>query len=60
MERLAHLPEKPDVLARRARPLLIGLGCFAIGGVLLSQGLNAGSPARDLLRTLLTNVRDPY
>ncbi|HEX6243851.1 MAG TPA: VTT domain-containing protein [Polyangiales bacterium] len=57
---MAHLPEKPDVLARRARPLLIGLGCFAIGGVLLSQGLDAGSPARDLLRGLLEQVRDPY
>lgn len=48
------------MLARRARPLLIGLGCFAVGGVLLSQGLDAGSPARDLLRGLLEDVRDPY
>lgn len=47
------------MLARRARPLLIGLACFALGGLLLSQGLDAGSPVRDLLRALLADVRDP-
>jgi uncharacterized membrane protein YdjX (TVP38/TMEM64 family) len=46
-------------MARHARPLLIALVCFAVGAVLLSQGLDASSPARDLLRTLLVEVRDP-
>ena len=59
MDALTHLPEKPAVMARRARPLLIALACFAMGAALLSQGLDAGSPTRDLLRTLLDDVRDP-
>lgn len=46
-------------MARRARPLLIALVCFGVGAVLLSQGLDAGSPTRDLLRTLVEQVRDP-
>lgn len=47
------------MLARGARPLLIGLLCFVVGGALLSQGLNADSPARGLLRALLDDVRHP-
>lgn len=59
MGALTHLPEKPAVMARRARPLLIALASFAVGAALLAQGLDAGSPTRDLLRTLLDDVRDP-
>jgi uncharacterized membrane protein YdjX (TVP38/TMEM64 family) len=47
-------------LARRARPLLIALACFGIGGWLLAQGLKPDSPARGVLRVLLEDVRDPY
>lgn len=59
MRALPHLPERPPVLARRARPILIGLVCFGVGAWLLSQGLRPESPARDLLRALLQDVRDP-
>jgi uncharacterized membrane protein YdjX (TVP38/TMEM64 family) len=57
---LPQPPEKTDSLARRARPVLIALACFGIGGWLLAQGLRPDSPARDMLRTLLEDVRHPY